>query len=73
MPINEVLQEGLRLLEADLKQDALKEQKMREAIQAGLDDLDQGRFQTLGDRAEIALHIRNLGKRAAEQVGSSGE
>jgi len=70
MPINEVLQEGLRLVEADLKQDALKEQKMREAIQAGLDDLNQGRFQTLGNRAEISLHIQNLGKRAAEQVGS---
>ena len=70
---DEVLREGLRLVEADRNQDTLKEQKMRQAIQAGLDDLDQGRFVSLGDRDEITRHIRNLGKRAAEQIGHPGE
>jgi hypothetical protein len=41
----------------------MKEQKMRQAIQAGLDDLDQGRFESLSGRDEMALHLRNLGKR----------
>jgi len=69
----EVLQEGLRLVEAKREQDALKEQKMRHAIQAGLDDLDQGRFESLKGRGEMALHLRKLGKRAAEQIGFPGE
>ena len=69
----EVLQEGLRLVDADRKRDALKEQKMRQAIQAGLDDLDQGRFQSLTGRDEIALHLRSLGKQAAERTGFLGE
>jgi antitoxin ParD1/3/4 len=69
----EVLREGLRLVEADRNQDALKQQKMRQAIQAGLDDLDQGRSVTLNGRGEIALHLRHLGKRAAEQIRHPGE
>ena len=60
---NEVLQEGLRLVEAKREQEIMKEQKMRQAIQAGLDDLDQGRFESLSGRDEMALHLRNLGKR----------
>jgi antitoxin ParD1/3/4 len=70
---DEVVREGLRLVEADRNRDALKEQKMRQAIQAGLDDLDQGRFESLQGRDEIALHIRRLGNRAAEQIGHPGE
>jgi antitoxin ParD1/3/4 len=69
----EVLQEGLRLVEAKREQEALKEQKMRQAIQVGLDDLDQGRFESLSGREEIALHLRNLVKRAAAQIGLPGE
>lgn len=69
----EVLQEGLRLVDADRKRDAQKEEKMRQAIQAGLDDLDQGRFQSLTGRDEIALHLLSLGKRAAQQTGFMGE
>jgi hypothetical protein len=64
---------GLRQVEANRKPDALKELKLRLAIQAGLDDLDQGSFQSLSGRDEIALHLRNLGKRAAEQIGFPGE
>ena len=70
---DEVLREGLRLVEADRNHDALKEQKIRQSIQAGLDALDQGRFVSLGDRDEITRHIRNLGSRAAEQIGHPGE
>jgi antitoxin ParD1/3/4 len=62
---NDVLQEGLRLVEANHQQDARKEQKMRQAIQAGLNDLDQGRFVTLKGHDEIALHLRNLGQAIA--------
>lgn len=69
----EVLREGLRLVDADRKRDALKELVLRQAIQAGLDDLDQCRFQSLSGRSEIALHLRNLGKQAAEQIDASGK
>lgn len=62
---NEVVEEGLRLIEADRKIHADKEQKMREAVQAGLEDLNNGRSASLRDRAEIASHIRELGKKAA--------
>jgi antitoxin ParD1/3/4 len=70
---DEVLREGLRLVEADRNQDAIKEQKMRQSIQAGLDDLDQDRYVSLGNRDEITCHIHNLGRRAAEQIGHPGE
>jgi antitoxin ParD1/3/4 len=69
---DEVLQEGLRLLEAERKQDAQKQEKMGQAIQAGLEDLDQGRFLTLGDSAEVGRHIKSLGDRVAERQGQAG-
>jgi putative addiction module CopG family antidote len=64
----EVVLEGLRLLEADRKPDAAREEEMRKAIRSGLDDLTQGRSVTLNDRDAIANHIRMLGERAARQA-----
>ena len=69
---DEVLQEGLRLVEAERKQDALKQGKMRQAIHAGLEDLEQGRFLTLGNGGEVVRHIRSLGQRAAERQDQAG-
>lgn len=70
---NEVVEEGLRLVEADRKSDAAKEQKMREAVQAGLEDLKNGRSVSLRDRNEIDSHIRKLGKRATGNRDSGAE
>jgi len=61
----EVVLEGLRLVEADRKTDAEREQAMREAIRSGLDDLSEGRFVTLESHSEITGHVRSLGERAA--------
>lgn len=70
---NEVVEEGLRLVEADRKIDAAKEHKMREAAQAGLEDLKNGRSVSLRDRAEIDSHVRKLGKKAAARRDSGAE
>ncbi len=64
---DEVLREGLRLVEEDQKPDTVKEEMLRKAIQPGLDDLSQGHFVTLKMRDEIAGHLQLLGKRAAKQ------
>jgi antitoxin ParD1/3/4 len=69
---DEVLQEGLRLVEAERKPDTLKREKMGQAIQAGLEDLEQGRFVTLGNGDEVVRHIESLGHRAAERRDQTG-
>ena len=69
---DEVLQEGLRLVEAERKQDALKEDEMRRAIQAGVEDLEHGRFVTLGNGDDVVRHISLLGQRAAERQDQAG-
>jgi antitoxin ParD1/3/4 len=69
---DEVLQEGLRLVDLERKQDSLKQEKMRQAIQAGLEDLEQGRFLTLGSSDEVVRHIKSLGNRAEERQGPAG-
>jgi antitoxin ParD1/3/4 len=69
---SDVMQEGLRMVEASRKQEAVKEEEMRNAIRAGLDDLDQGRFVTLSEKNETASHIRSLAQRAATGQAASG-
>jgi antitoxin ParD1/3/4 len=51
---SEVLREGLRLLEQRVAEDAARLEALREAVDIGLRDLDEGRFQPVGTRAEIA-------------------
>jgi antitoxin ParD1/3/4 len=69
---SDVMLEGLRMVEESRKLDADKEDEICKAIQAGVDDLDQGRFVTLSERNETASHIRSLAHRAASGLASSG-
>lgn len=59
------------MVEDSRKQDVAKEEEMRKAIQAGLDELDRGRYITLSDANEISNYISALGERAALTVGSN--
>jgi putative addiction module CopG family antidote len=70
---DEVLHAGLRLVEAGQHEDAVREEKMRAAIQAGIDDFAQGRFITLRGEGQISEYVRSLGQRAAERVVSQGD
>jgi antitoxin ParD1/3/4 len=60
---NEVLQEGLRLLERSEELEAVKVDNLRRAVAMGMADLEQGRFVTIED-AEIESVIGDLGRRA---------
>lgn len=61
---SEVLREGLRLVEQREKHDELKLIALREAVQAGLDDLTAGRFEDV-DIGDIDSYISSLGKQAS--------
>jgi antitoxin ParD1/3/4 len=69
---SDVMLEGLRMVEESRKLDAVKDEEMRQAIQAGVEDLEQGRFVSLSDRNGTASHIRSLAHRAASGLASSG-
>ena len=57
---SEVLREGLRLLEQRVSEDAARLEALREAVDIGLRDLDEGRFQPVGTRAEIAEYLDSI-------------
>lgn len=65
---DEVMQEGLRLVEAIRVREADKEDLLRAAVRVGLDDLNEDRFTALADAGEIAKHLRFLGERAVVQT-----
>ncbi len=44
---SEVVRAGLRLLKAEEEDHAAKLERLKAAIQVGLDDLDNGRFETI--------------------------
>lgn len=69
---DEILREGLRLIEVQQREDSAREDAMRQAIQAGLDDLSQGKYIALSGGDQIAGYIQELGKRAAERLESAG-
>lgn len=58
---DEVLVEGLRLVEESRRDEAVKEQEMRAAIRVGLDEIDAGKFIELADGDAIARHVQSLG------------
>jgi antitoxin ParD1/3/4 len=68
---SEVLREGLRLVEAREAREAAKLKALQEAAQIGFTDLDQGRYREVHDD-ELDEVIRELGRRASEQVRRAG-
>ncbi len=70
---SEVFEEGLRLVEAERNLELLKEQRLRQAVEEGLNDLNRGQFISLNSPDEISCHLRKLGAQASGRVSSSEE
>lgn len=54
---SEVLREGLRLLERQEAEDAARLEALRQAVEVGARDLEEGRFDTLETREEISAYL----------------
>lgn len=54
---SEVLREGLRLLERQEAEDAARLEALRQAVEVGARDLEEGRFDTLATREEISAYL----------------
>jgi antitoxin ParD1/3/4 len=61
---SEVLREGLRLVERQEARDAVKLAALREAIDAGIADLEAGRSTAFDSAAALRTHLRGLAKAA---------
>lgn len=61
---SEVVREGLRLLEQKTREDKLKLERLREAIDAGFSAIDQGEFRSIRG-SEIGRTVAAIGRRAA--------
>ncbi len=57
---SEVLREGLRLLEQREAEDAARLAALRQAVEIGCFDIDEGRFEVLRSRAEIAVYLDEI-------------
>jgi antitoxin ParD1/3/4 len=54
---SEVLREGLRLLERREAEDAVRLEALRQAIEVGARDLEEGRFDALETREELSAYL----------------
>lgn len=66
---SEVLREGLRLVEQREAREAVRLRALREAAQAGWDDLAAGRSVDVDD-ADLDDYLEQLGERAAKRVAA---
>lgn len=57
---SEVLREGLRLVEARQAAEEAKLKALREAAQAGIDDIESGRFKAFTSFEEMEEHLREM-------------
>lgn len=57
---SEVLREGLRLVEQREAEDAARLDALRQAVDTGDRDIDEGRCDTLSARAQIAVYMDEL-------------
>lgn len=57
---SEVLREGLRLVETREAENAAKLARLRAAVQAGIDDMEAGRFETFESPEALATHLDTL-------------
>jgi antitoxin ParD1/3/4 len=67
---SEVLRDGLRLVEQREALDAAKLAALREATRIGFQDIQEGRFEDVGD-GDLEAFIAGLGRRAGERVRTS--
>ncbi len=58
--VSEVLREGLRLVERNEQEDALRLAALRKAVKAGAADMQAGRFTTLESPAALRSHLASL-------------
>lgn len=61
---DEVVQAGLRLLEAEETEREEKLRRLREAAQVGIADIEAGRFTTMTTVDEIRQHVSEIADRA---------
>ena len=61
---SEVLREGLRLVEQREAEDAYRLEALRSAAQAGLADVEAGRFKTFDSKASLRAHLKSLTAKA---------
>lgn len=66
---SEVLRAGLRLLEQREREDTARLQALRDAVDAGISDLDAGRFATLSGPGEVEAYVAEI---AAEPMSVAG-
>lgn len=57
---SEVLREGLRLVEVRQAAEEAKLKALREAAQAGIDDIESGRFKAFTSFEEMEEHLREM-------------
>jgi antitoxin ParD1/3/4 len=60
---SEVLREGLRLVEQREAEDALRLEALRAAVQTGLVDIAEGRFNTFDSKSSLRTHIDAIARR----------
>lgn len=70
---SEVMQAGLRLLQQQTVADGEKLPALRTLAMQGFSELDRGEGTIINDAAELAQHIADLGRKAANQVSHSAE
>lgn len=57
---SEVLREGLRLLEQREAEDAARLAALRQAVDIGCSDIDEGRFDVFGSREELDTYFDGI-------------
>ena len=62
---SEVLREGLRLVEQRESEDILRLEALRSAVQVGIDDIEAGRYKTLGSAKSLSSHLQAIAARAS--------
>ena len=61
---SEVVREGLRLLESRQREEQLKLQRLREAIDSGFTEIDRGDYHAV-EADKIGQYIADIGKQVA--------
>lgn len=61
---SEVLREGLRLVEQREAEDVLRLEALRSAVQAGVADIEAGRFKTFDSAKSLNSHLEGITTRA---------
>lgn len=69
---NDVLREGLRLVEEKAQTEAAKVEALREAATLGFNDIEQGRYTDV-PLARLSDHIADIGREAVRRAGKQAE